>query len=128
MINKSTKLLFLALFLCVLAKAQKVDVIPHPNKIEIFDRVFNLSTSTPIYYDKECKNEAIALQQLLADEHQLKLPVSERTAHFTNDKIYPHVSPALLDEVMEMFPSKIIHIGGDEGITILPEQPDTRAK
>ena len=80
MINKQSstisKLLFLFLLLNTIANAQSI--IPYPNKMELQPGSFNLSASTKIYYDENCKNEAAFLQQLLSDEHHLKLEVSEK--------------------------------------------------
>src|SRR5258705_2338659 len=50
---------------------------------------FNLSASAKIYYDKACKNEAVFLQQLLMNEHNLKIQVSEKNfKHLPPGDIY----------------------------------------
>ena len=92
---KNTKMLFFVLSMCIWnAEAQEVNIIPYPNQVEMQNGVFNLSASTRIYYDKEFKNEAVFLQQLLLNEHQLKLAVSEQSSDFIRGNIYLKLSDA----------------------------------
>jgi hexosaminidase len=80
MITKQSSTILKILFLCLSLKniANAQSIIPYPNKMELQTGSFNLSTSTKIYYDKNCKNEAVILQQLLSDEHHIKLQVTEK--------------------------------------------------
>lgn len=75
---KKIKISLLALFFFLSAKSQEINIIPYPNYIGMQTGVFNLSVVTHIYYDKECKNEAVYLQQLLMNEHNLKIQIAEK--------------------------------------------------
>src|SRR2546422_7749906 len=79
--------------LCVSAYAQQVNIIPYPQEVTVQNGSFHLSSSTKIYYDAACKNEADFFLQVLNDEQQLKLSAHKKVgATIQPGNIYLNIS------------------------------------
>jgi hexosaminidase len=66
--------------------AQDLSIIPKPQKLTIGNGHFKFSSSTRIFYDESCKNEANYLKLLLSNEHHLTSTLNETQPKQTNQK------------------------------------------
>jgi hexosaminidase len=87
---KNTEILLLVLLLFIFkAETQEVKIIPYPNDVRLENGVFNLSVSDHLYYDKECKAEALFLQKILSDDHNFKIAAAEKkSTHLPTGGLY----------------------------------------
>ncbi len=93
--NAFSRILFFVLVLSESkATAKGVDIIPYPTLVEKQEGSFALLASTRLYYDKQCQNEANYLQQLLINNHGLKLALRENTGtNIVAQNIYLLIQP-----------------------------------
>ena len=92
--SRPAKFLLLILLYGVLENAQKVNIIPYPNNVEIQTGHFIFSASSKIYYTQGCEKEADFLKHILLNEHQLHAHIAEHHANVTIGNVYLIISQA----------------------------------